>query len=308
MLQCLPSSSIKDQVQRGCQEAEAKQWLQCKAATKEAVTHAARVVQLLLHQASVGTSDQRLATCRQLSARKSLVHPPQEICMLYSLCHKLAQMNVYISQVVLPCPTHKMSISTVKAMKSSLPDRLNASKKVRSPSSLRNRFCRTSISCRVPFSRKCRRNWLAVLLLKKDRSNSLMCLNRSRSMSSFLVATMAATAATCHVITCMCVHNMLAGLCVGTLVIISSAFIKLKPRWTERINLFIKARLAGGFVLQRCTLTLPDVKQQQYCTSCAWHSPIDPTLLPAMTLGSRPCWNSDLQTPCSEAVHQITYW
>ena len=74
------------------------------------------------------------------------------------------------------------------------PDKLNASRKVRSPSSLRKRFCKTSMSCRVPLSKKCRRNWLAVLLLKKDRSNSLMCLKRSLSISSFLVATIAATA------------------------------------------------------------------------------------------------------------------
>lgn len=64
MMQCLLSSSIKDQVQQGaCQEAEAEQWLQCKAATKEAVTHAARVIQRFLYQAYHGTSDQRLATC-----------------------------------------------------------------------------------------------------------------------------------------------------------------------------------------------------------------------------------------------------
>lgn len=75
-----------------------------------------------------------------------------------------------------------------------VPDSMKASKKVRSPSSLRRRFCSTSMSCRVPFSRKWRTNWLAVLLLKKDKSNSLMCLKRSRNMSSFLVATIAATA------------------------------------------------------------------------------------------------------------------
>jgi len=91
-----------------------------------------------------------------------------------------------------PVMVYRISSSDMTAC---LPDKLNASRKVRSPSSLRKRFCKTSMSCRVPLSKKCRRNWLAVLLLKKDRSNSLMCLKRSLSISSFLVATIAATAA-----------------------------------------------------------------------------------------------------------------
>jgi len=31
-------------------------------------------------------------------------------------------------------------------------------------------------------------------------------------------------------------------------------------------------------------------------------SPIDPTLLPEMTLGSRSCWNSAFTTPCTHII------
>ena len=54
------------------------------------------------------------------------------------------------------------------------PERRYAVRKVSSPSNRRKRFWSTSMSCKVPFSRKCRKNCEAVELLKKDKSNSDM--------------------------------------------------------------------------------------------------------------------------------------
>ena len=124
-------------------------------------------------------------------------------------------------------------------------------------------------TCSVPCDQKCARNCEAVLLEKNDRSMSVLLENSSRNSASFRVAIVEATAAT--------------------------------SPWSE-MQRVSRARPAQQrkHTRYQALLCAGTTSQSSNSATAACHAPIEPTLLPAKTRGSRFCSKSAFTTPCTQ--------